>query len=80
MDDTINTKTLQKYASSSYYGQRIQYITVDAYGNIRVQTESHTKTFFMPNGDDILANVSGYSADYLICMLQDEEGINVSKY
>ena len=80
MDDTINTKTLQKYASSSYYGERIQNITVDVNGNVIVQTESHTKTFYMLNSDDILANVSGYSADYLICMLQDEEGINVSKY
>ena len=28
----------------------------------------------------VIDNVDEYSADYNICMIQDEDGINVSKY
>ena len=47
---------------------------------IIVETENNKKKFYTQNQQEIIDNVDGYSADYIICMIQDEDGINVSKY
>ena len=79
-DVIISTKKLNKYDRSRYNGEIINNITITDDGGVIVETENNKKKFYTYNQQDIIDNVDGYSADYIICMIQDEDGINVSKY
>lgn len=79
-DVIISTKKLNKYDRSRYNGEIINNISITDDGGVIVETENDKKKFYTHNQQDIIDNVEGYSADYIICMIQDEDGINVSKY
>jgi hypothetical protein len=79
-DVIISTKKLNKYDRSRYNGEIINNISITDDGGVIVETENNKKKFYTYNQQDIIDNVDGYRADYNICMIQDEDGINVSKY
>lgn len=79
-DVIISTKKLKKYDKSRYNGEIINNISITDDGGIIVETENNKKKFYTQDSQDIIDNEEGYSADYIICMIQDEDGINVSKY
>jgi hypothetical protein len=79
-DVIISTKKLNKYDRSRYNGEIINNISITDDGGVIVETENNKKKFYTQNQQEIIDNVDGYSADYIICMIQDEDGINVSKY
>jgi len=79
-DVIISTKKLNKYDRSRYNGEIINNIFITDDGGIIVETENNKRKFYTHDSQDIIDNVDGYSADYIICMIQDEDGINVSKY
>ena len=79
-DVIISTKKLNKYDRSRYNGEIINNISITDDGGVIVETENNKKKFYTYNQQDIIDNVDGYSGDYIICMIQDEDGINVSKY
>jgi hypothetical protein len=61
-------------------GEIINNISITDDGGVIVETENDKKKFYTHNQQDIIDNVEDYSADYIICMIQDEDGISVSKY
>ena len=79
-DIIVSTKKLSKYDKSRYNGEIINNISITDDGGIIVETENDKKKFYTDNQQEIIYNVEGYSADYILCMIQDEDGINVSKY
>jgi len=79
-DVIISTKKLNKYDRSRYNGEIINNISITDDGGVIVETENNKRKFYTQNQQDIIDNVDDYSADYIICMIQDEDGINVSKY
>ena len=79
-DVIISTKQLKKYDRSRYNGEIINNISITNDGGVVIETENNRKTFYTNDNQDIIDNVDEYSGDYIICMIQDENGINVSKY
>jgi hypothetical protein len=81
-DVIISTKQLKKYDRSRYNGEIINNISITDDGGIIVETDKEKKKFYtsQESQEDIIHNVEGWSGDYFICMIQDEDGINVSKY
>ena len=79
-DIIVSTKKLSKYDKSRYNGEIINNISITDDGGIIVETENDKKKFYTDNQQEIIDNVEWYSADYILCMIQDEDGINVSKY
>jgi hypothetical protein len=79
-DVIISTKQLKKYDRSRYNGEIINNISITDDGGIIIETDKDKKKFYTHDNQDIIDNVDGYSADYIICMIQHEDGINVSKY
>lgn len=68
------TVTLKKYKGSTYFGEKINHIVIYTNGKVLIVTKTNSKTF------DVGLHYVDTSADYILCALQDEEGINVSKY
>jgi hypothetical protein len=81
-DVIISTKKLNKYDRSRYNGEIINNISITDDGGIIVETGKEKKKFYtsQESQEDIIHNVEGWSGDYFICMIQDEDGIKVSKY
>jgi hypothetical protein len=79
-DVIISTKQLKKYDRSRYNGEIINNISITNDGGVVIETENNRKTFYTNDNQDIIDNVYEYSGDYIICIIQDENGINVSKY
>ena len=79
-DEVIDTKQLDKYKNSTYNGELIKNVKITLDGGIIVETDSFKKTFYTHFSQDVLNHIDGYSGDYIICMIQNFEGINVSKY
>ena len=65
---------LKKYERSTYKGEIIRAMALLG-DQIRIITLSYSKNYHLSN--EYLENPD---ADYIICGLQDKEGINVSKY
>lgn len=65
---------LNKYKGSTYLGEKITRLEIYN-GLVIVHTETHHVNFFI----DVNPK-RNYSADYIICMIQDDSRINVSKY
>jgi hypothetical protein len=70
----MEIKTLKKYNKSRLDNILIKHLEVSRDGKIKIITEKHTKTFYV---EDIIAI---HTADHIICDLQHEYGVNVSKY
>ena len=81
-DVIISTKKLNKYDRSRYNSEIINNISITDDGGIIVETDKEKKKFYtsQESQEDIIHNVEGWSGDYFICMIQDEDGIKVSKY
>ena len=65
----------QKYVGSTYNGEKIECIKTDCEGNLRVVTNKEQKIF-----ECYCSVPNEMNADYLLCEIQHERGINVSKY
>lgn len=68
-------RTLSKYDRSTLNGKYITIIKVHPIGKIEISTGEETKTFYLES-----EGIEERSADSIICDLQNESGINVSKY
>lgn len=68
-------RTLSKYDRSTLNGKYITSIKVYPIGTVEISTGDETKTFYLES-----ENIENKSADSIICDLQNENGINVSKY
>jgi len=66
--------TPSKYSGSRYKKERITKVIMKPNGQAVIVTRIHNKTF------DVGIHYVDTSADYILCAIQDEEGINVSKY
>lgn len=68
-------RTLEKYSGSTLNGNKITKLVIYPIGEVHVYTEKESKVF------DISCEELEYrSADNIICEIQNESGINVSKY
>jgi len=68
-----NIVKLEKYPESTFKNEKVIDITVHE-DLAKINTLNHSKTFYFNE------NVTDYSADYIICMIQDEDEIEVRKY
>jgi hypothetical protein len=76
-DIIVSTKQLKKYNRSRYNGEIINNISITDDGGIIVETDNNKKKFYTHDNQNIIDNVDVYCADYIICMVQYENGINV---
>ena len=79
-DVIISTKKLKKYDRSRYKGEIINGISITGGGGIIIETDKYKETFNTCNAEDIIKNIDSYDADYIICMIQYIDGIDVNKY
>jgi len=71
---TIEIKTLDKYSNSTLYGIPIKELRVHADGQVKIATNGGTVAGFYIDEDN-----TEQTADYIICLLQHENGVNVKK-
>lgn len=71
---TRSTVQLKKYINSTFLGEKITKLEIYN-GLVIVHTETHHENFYI----DIVPS-GNYSGDYVLCMLQNDTRINVSKY
>ena len=74
----VNSEKLlipQKYVGSTFNGELIQTVKINCEGIVTIITENFEKEF---NNVDV--NYEYTYADSILCTLQAERGINVSKY
>ena len=80
MEDIISSKMeIIKYKASTYNNNRINFIYIINDGSIIVETDFEKKIFYTNDPKVIIDNVNGYSGDYILCMLHDEDGIDIRK-
>ena len=79
-DNIICTKILKKYDKSKYKKEIIKKIHISVDGGIILETDTYMEKFYTNDTQDIIDNAEVYDADFIICMLQHENNINVSKY
>ena len=71
----MEIKILSKYLNSRLNGTLIRQLNVYESGEVVIVSENNdTKTFYLDPENFY------HSADYLLCMVQDDEGVTVSKY
>lgn len=69
-------KNLSKYVKSRLKGSIVEHLDVYSDGRVIVNAEDGNKKEFHVDLLDMLE----HSADYILCHIQDDEDINVSKY
>ncbi len=70
------TKELKKYNMSRLNGKLIKHLIVDeSDGKVTIVTDDESKDFYVDPVD-----MAVHTGDYIICDLQGEPGIEVSKY
>ena len=74
----MEIKTLKKYNRSRLNGVLIRELRCYDDGKIVIVAEDNTKLECYV--DEHILQASGEWGDYIICDLQDETGVNVSKY
>jgi len=78
---TMEIKTLCKYNKSKLKNSIIKNLKIYTNGKIIVNAENGTsKEYYLNSNIGNSDNILDYSADYLICCIQNDEDINVSKY
>ena len=70
----IRRLKLSKYENSTFIGEKIQYLLVNSEGQVYVHTEHYSQPFYI---DEKETDCSG---DYILCLLQNEENIKVTKF
>ena len=74
-------KVLNKYLNSRLRGCLIRDLYVYSDGKVIVNAENGDKKEFWVDASIGLSNdINDYSADYILCSIQNDVDINVSKY
>ena len=78
----MEIRVLDKYLKSRLSGSLIRDLSVYSSGKVIVNAENGLKKEFwiQANGIGNSNDIFDYSADYILCSIQDDVDINVSKY